>query len=432
MGFACDGMLDINLLRRNPKLIQENLRKRNELKKIRLLNETIKKDARYRSLLQEAESLRRKRNELTEKVKSLARTGKDIPKTLSLQSKRLMASIKKIETEVNALRKQLNQNLKNLPNQIHESVPVGKDASENIEVKVFGKKPKFDFPPRNHVQLIERLGMADLERAAKIAQARFYFLKDDLAKLDFALLNYAIDFLSKRGFQFVIPPAMMNRNAYEGVVSLEDFQNVMYKVEGEDLFLIATAEHPLIAMHAKEVFEIKDLPLKYSGFSTNFRREVGAHGIQERGIWRVHQFNKIEQVIFCHPNDSWQLHEELIKNTEQFFSSLEIPFRKVNVCTGDLGDVAAKKYDLEAWIPSANKYMEIASCSNCTDYQANRLAIRFRTNQGNKSVHTLNSTCVATSRAIVAILENNQTANCSIKIPKVLWKYLGGLKEIKA
>jgi seryl-tRNA synthetase len=224
---------------------------------------------------------------------------------------------------------------------------------------------------------------------------------------------------------------MMNRKAYSGVTDLDDFENVMYKVEGEDLYVIATAEHPLVSMHANEVFEVKSLPVKYCGFSTNFRKEVGAHGITDRGIWRVHQFNKIEMIILSHPDDSWKHHEFLAKIVEEFFSSLEVPFRKVNVCTGDIGSVAAKKYDYEAWIPSAGAFKEIASCSNCTDYQANRLGIRYRTNEGNKALHTLNSTCVATTRAAVAILENMQQEDGSVQIPKVLRKYMGGLKAIK-
>ena len=424
-------MIDINLIRRDAKKVEESLRKRDDIDKIELLYQVKEKDEKYRSLLQQEQALRKKRNELINEVNQLRGQGKDF-KAKAKQVKKIAQDIKGVEEETKALKEELGIKLLQLPNVLHPSVPVGHSDEENKVMKLYGKKPKFSFKTKNHVELMQSLDLADLDRAAKISQSRFYFLKNELALLDFALMNYALDFLRKKGFTFLIPPAMMNRKAYSGVTDLDDFENVMYKVEGEDLYVIATAEHPLIAMHANEVFEVKDLPLKYCGFSTNFRKEVGAHGITDRGIWRVHQFNKIEMIIFSHPEDSWKHHDFLAKIVEEFFSSLEIHFRKVNVCTGDIGSVAAKKYDYEAWIPSASAFKEIASCSNCTDYQANRLGIRYRTNEGNKALHTLNSTCVATTRAAVAILENLQQEDGSITLPKALRKYMGGLKAIKA
>ena len=410
-------------------MVEENLKRRQDPELIRKFRKFLDIDSKYRALLVKTQSLRHERNKISKEIVKFLKD-KEKFKELSQKTKALDNEIKKAEkelNELNALRKKL---LLQIPNLLHEDVPFGKSDADNKVIKEFGKKPKFSFNPLSHVDLIKKWDLVDLERAAKISQSRFYFLKGKLAILDIALCKYAIDFLNQRGFTLLIPPHLMNRFHYEGVTSLEDFENVMYKIENEDLYLIATSEHPLVAMHANEILNEDDLPIKHSGFSVNFRKEVGTHIKQEKGIWRVHQFNKIEQIILCKQEQSWNFFEELIKNAIDFFSSLEIPFRQVDVCTADIGIVASRKYDLEAWIPSAKKYMEIASCSNCTDYQANRLKIRYKLKDGTKkAVHTLNSTCVATTRAIVAILENFQQADGSIKIPKVLHKYCG-FKEI--
>jgi len=306
---------------------------------------------------------------------------------------------------------------------MHESVPVGKDDSENVVVRTVGKKPTFSFAPVSHVDLLQKKDWADFERAAKISGARWFFLKGDLVILELALVRYAMDFMREKGYVPIVPPFMISRSAYEGVVSLEDFETVMYKVEGEDLYAIATSEHPLTAMYRDEVLD--KLPIKLAGYSTNFRKEAGAHGKDQKGIFRVHQFNKVEQIIICKPEDSWHFHEELLKNALEFFESLGLHLRVVNVCTGDLGIIAAKKYDIEAWYPVQNAYREVVSCSNCTSYQAVRSNIRFQHDQERHFVHTLNSTCVATTRALVAILENFQRADGSVEVPKVLQKYTG-------
>jgi seryl-tRNA synthetase len=272
-----------------------------------------------------------------------------------------------------------------------------------------------------------------MERAGKISGARFFYLKNQVAQLDMALMSFAIEELTKKSYTPIIPPYLMKREAYEGVTALGDFADVLYKAENEDLYLIATSEHPMAAMFMNEVLKEQDMPLKLAGISTCFRKEAGAHGKDTRGIFRTHQFNKVEQFIFCKPEDSAKLHEELLQNAEELLQKLELPHRVVNVCTGDIGTVAAKKYDIEAWMPAQNGYREVVSCSNCTDYQARRLGIRYREKEGAPPkgfVHTLNSTAIATGRTIVAILENNQQQDGTINIPKALRKYMGNLEKI--
>jgi seryl-tRNA synthetase len=305
-------------------------------------------------------------------------------------------------------------------------VPIGAAEGGNTAHSLHGSKQEFEFDVRTHNELIEMNNWVELERAAKIASSRFFFLKGDLARLEMALQQHAVNFLTGKGFTFVQPPVMMNRIAYEGVTDLADFEMVMYGVEPDKLYMIATSEHPLTAMFMDEVIEPSLLPIKMVGVSQCFRREVGAHGLSDRGIWRVHQFTKIEQIILSHPDDSWQHHEDLLQNCIELWDSLDMHYAVVNICTGDMGTVAARKYDLEAWLPGAGAYKEIVSCSNCTDYQANRLRMRYRTADGNQSVHTLNSTAVATSRALVAIMEQNQLADGRVNIPKVLQPFMGG------
>jgi seryl-tRNA synthetase len=318
-----------------------------------------------------------------------------------------------------------------MPNILHADVPVGADEGGNTRHSLHGDKPDFDFEPATHNDLIEANKWVDLPRAAKIAGSRFYFLKGDLARMELALQQYAVDFISNRGYTFVQPPAMMNREAYEGVTDLADFESVMYDVQPDGLYTIATSEHPLTAMFMDEVIEPSLLPIRIVGVSPCFRREVGAHGQGDKGIWRVHQFTKIEQVIISHPDDSWGLHEELLTNCVDLWGALGLHYEVVNICTGDMGTVAARKYDLEAWLPGRGEYKEVVSCSNCTDYQANRLRMRYRTADGNAAVHTLNSTAVATSRALVAIMEQNQLADGRVRVPDVLQPYMGGQKTLE-
>jgi seryl-tRNA synthetase len=425
-------MLDIKLIRENPKIVETDLKKRNETEKIDLLNELIKNDEKYRQLLQESEDLKHKRNVLSKEIANLKKESKDASSKLK-EAAEIPEKVKRLEDETDELKKKIDYVLMRLPNILHESVPVGKDENDNVVIKTWGKAPKFDFEPKNHSEIATNLGLLDEERAAKVAGRGFYYLKGPLALLDQALYRYAIDFLTKRGYVLVIPPSMLRRDAYEGMVDLADFENVMYKIENDDLYMIATAEHPMGSMYKDEVLNKKGLPIKFIGISTNFRREIGAHGKYTKGLFRVHQFNKIEQFIFCLPKDSWKLHEELQKNSEELYEGLGLHYQTVNVCTGDIGSIAAKKYDILVWMADG-QFRESGSNSNCTDYQARRLNIKYRDKEGQAPVgfvHTLNNTALATSRTIVAILEQYQQKDGTVLVPKVLQPYMGGIKKLE-
>jgi len=423
-------MLSIKFIRENSDLVKKSLEKRKDDEKIKWVDDLLNVDEKWRSLKQEVDELRHKRNVVTEEIMKLKKENKDASEKIK-EAKEIPEKIKQLEKELEKVEKKKIFFLMRIPNILHDSVPYGKDDSENVEIKKVGKVPKIKFDLKPHGELAEELGIVDFKRAAKIAGSGFNYLKGELALLDLALQRFAIDFLVKKGYKLVYPPFMMNRKAYEGVTDLADFENVMYKIEDEDLYMIATSEHPVGAMLMDEVISENKLPLKFCAISACFRKEIGSHGVDTRGLFRMHQFNKIEQFIFCKPEDSWKLHEELQKNSEEMFKQLGIPFRVVNICTGDIGIIAAKKYDIEAWFPRSKKYMEVTSCSNCTDYQANRLNIRYEVKTGERyHVHTLNNTGIATSRAMVAILENYQQKDGSIKIPKVLQKYMYGKKFI--
>src|SRR5574341_231977 len=417
-------MLDINYIREYPDVVRENLRKRQVPEYLTYLDAVLKNDELWRGLKQKVDQARSRRNKISQEINDAKKSGKDASKIIK-EAAEIPKLIAQAEKELAELQDKIKACLYKIPNLIHDSVPYGKDDTENKVVKTVGKKPKFDFTPLSHVDLMLKNNWADLDRAAKISGARWYFLKGDLAVLELALVQYAMDFMRGKKFVPVIPPFMMNHAAYNGVVSLEDFENVMYKIQGEDLYAIATSEHPLTAMYMDEVLEEKDIPMRLAGFSTNFRKEAGAHGKDQKGIFRVHQFSKVEQIIICRPEESWHFHEELLKNAIEFFESLGLHLRVVNVCTGDLGIIAAKKYDVDAWYPVQDAFREVVSCSNCTSYQAVRSNIRFQHGNERHFVHTLNSTCVETTRALVAILENFQNKDGSVEVPKVLQKYTG-------
>ena len=426
-------MLDINLIRENPELVKKNLMRRGDPEALKKLNETIVYDKKWRQTLTELNNLRHQRKKITIKIAALKKAGKNIGRELE-EAKAIDSKITSLEKRVAEYEEKLRSCLMQLPNLLHESVPVGKDENENVPIRSWGKIPKFSFPVKDHIDLALSLDIMDIKRAGKIAGARFFYLKREGVLLDMALMNFALEEMLKKGYTPIEPPYLMRRKPYEGVVALSDFEKDLYKIEGEDLYLIATSEHPMAAMFMDEVLKAEDLPLKLVGVSANFRKEAGAHGKDTRGIFRTHQFNKIEQFIFCRPEDSWKMHEELIHNAEELVQKLGLPYRVVNVCTGDIGTVAAKKYDIEAWMPAQNAYREIISCSNCTDYQARRLNIRFREKEGQPPkgfVHTLNSTALATGRTIVAILENYQQEDGSVVVPKVLRKYMGGIEKIE-
>ena len=391
------------------------------------IDEVIRLDEEWRKIRYEVDQLRKARNAAARGIADAKKSGD------SAAADKILSEVADIGVKIDELSDLSDDYLANrdalrmsIPNILHEEVPIGEDDQKNTLHSLHGEKTELAFEPKNHNDLIEMNGWVDQSRGAKVTGSRFYFLQGDLARLEMALQQYGADFLMKRGYTLVQPPLMMNREAYEGVTDLADFETVMYGIEPDKYYLIATSEHPLTAMRMDEIIEPSELPIKLVGVSACFRREVGAHGLSDRGIWRVHQFTKVEQIVISHPDESWDHHEELLANAMDMWNSLGLHYRVVNICTGDMGTVAARKYDLEAWLPGAGQYKEVVSCSNCTDYQANRLRMRFRTTEGNEAVHTLNSTAIATSRALVAIMEQNQTEDGSISIPEVLRPYMGG------
>ncbi|MFH2021341.1 MAG: serine--tRNA ligase [archaeon] len=422
-------MLDIKLLRETPDIIRKDLIKRDRKDLIKILDNGIELDKDWRASLQKTEELKRQRNVLSREVADLKKQGKDATHKLQ-EVKDIPDKIKKEEEHTENIKKQLNDIMMTLPNILHDSVPVGVDDTKNVVLKEWGKKSSPKFELKSHVDILEEKGLADTEKAGEISGSRFYFLKKELVLLDYALMKFGLDFLYNKGFTLIEPPYMLKRAPYEAMTSMQDFEDVMYKIEGEDLFLIATSEHPMGTLLWNETIELKDLPLNLAGVSPCFRKEAGSHGKDTKGIFRVHQFHKIEQFVFCRQEDSWRIHEELLKNAEEFFQKLGLPYRVVNICTGDIGSIAAKKYDIEVWMPVQKEYREVVSCSNCTDYQARRLQTKYQENNERKLVHTLNSTLVATSRAIVAIMENFQNRDGSFSVPKALLPYMNGVKVI--
>ncbi len=425
-------MLDIKLIRENPDLVKGNLAKRGNSDNLKMLEELIVLDKQWRLNLTKLNDLRHDRKQVTIEIAKLKKTGGDAASQVA-KAKAIDEQITLHEKEVASQEEKSRNYLMRLPNLLDDTVPYGKDDNDNIQVKAWGEIPKFSFPVKNHIDLAMDLDLIDMERAGKVSGSRFFYLKNEAALLDMALMHFAIEELTKKGYVPIVPPHLMNKEAYEGVTALSDFADVLYKVEGENLYLIATSEHPMAAMYMNEVLTENDLPLKLAGMSTCFRKEAGAHGKDTRGIFRTHQFNKIEQFIFCKPEDSPKLHEELLLNAEEILQKINLSYRVVNVCTGDIGTVAAKKYDIEAWMPAQNGYREVVSCSNCTDYQARRLNIRYKEKEGAPTkgfLHTLNSTAVATGRTIVALLENNQLEDGTINIPENLRKYIGNAEKI--
>ena len=416
-------MLDPKIIRDEPDRIKQMLKDRAvefDFEKMLGLNKTRKE------MMQQTDELKQKRNQMSVKIGSEKKAGNDATELL-----KEMGDISKELDKLENLRKNVDDDYHNLsfsiPNLIHDSVPKGVDESFNKQVRTWGKIPKFDFEVKDHIDLGLNLDILDLERASKTAGARFYYLKGGLVKLGQALTAYALDFVTGKNYNLIQPPYMINRQSMEGAVIADDFEEVIYKVQDEDLFLIGTSEHAIASMYYDEILEGTNIPLRYASISPCFRKEAGAHGKDQKGIFRVHQFEKIEQFIFCRPEESWNEHEEMIQNTEEFYQKLEIPHRLVLLSSGDMGKVSAKTYDIEAWMAGQNAYREIVSCSNCLDYQSRRLKIRFRekTNEETMYIHTLNSTLIAIERTMVAILENNQTKDGHIEIPKVLQKYFG-------
>jgi seryl-tRNA synthetase len=424
-------MLDPRILKENPESIRDMLKKRNMTNFP--LDDLIMLHKRRGELIIKTQELRRKKNLLSETVASKKKSKEDASFELA-EMKQVSIMIDQTESEAIQIEEKFNQLIMALPNLLNEGVPVGKDEEENVVVRQNGRIIRPNFSPKDHIDLATSLDLIDLGRAAKVSGSRFYFLKNELVKMNQALANFALDFLSDNNYTLIQPPYMIRREPMVGSVILNDFEDVIYKIEGEELYMIGTSEHAIASMHMDEILEGIKLPIRYAGFSSCFRKEAGAHGRDMKGIFRVHQFEKVEQFIFCRPEESWREHERMLVLSEEFFKQLGIPYRVMLLCSGDTGKISAKTYDIEAWMAGQKAYREVVSCSNCLDYQARRLRIRFRdkTNEETRLVHTLNSTLVATERTMVAILENFQTPRGTVEVPKVLQKYMGGLEEIPA
>ena len=418
-------MLDMRLFRDHADVIRADHAKRGLTTEN--IDRVLELDSAWKKARYDADQLRKQRNQAARGIAEAKKEGdaESAERIISAVAE-LGANIESLGQRADELESERDALRMRIPNVLHDAVPVGPDSTGNTRHSLHGEKPKFDFEPRTHNEIAEMNNWVELARAAKITGSRFYFLKGDLARLEMALQQFGVDFMIARDYNLVQPPSMMNRRAYEGVTDLADFETVMYDVQPDGYYLIATSEHPLTALYMDEVIEPSLLPLKMVGSSPCFRREVGAHGQADKGIWRVHQFTKVEQIVISHPDDSWEYHEELLANAVDMWNALGLHFEVVNICTGDMGTIAARKYDLEAWLPGVGEYKEVVSCSNCTDYQANRLRMRYRTPDGNAAVHTLNSTLVATSRALVAIVEQCQLSDGRVAVPEGLQPYIGG------
>jgi len=424
-------VIDIDLVRREPENVEENLGRRRNPAYLQLFAEVRAKDVAWRESVREADRLRALRNTLGQRVAAARKAGGSADDLLE-ESKALPEALHEIERTEAQLRRERDELLRRLPNLLDPSVPYGKDDHDNVVVSTWGTPGAAEAAARPHGETLEELGFAEFDRARRASGAGFYYLKGPLVLLDLALQRFALDFLVERGYTPVVPPFLLRREPYEAVTDLADFENVMYKVEGDDLYLIATSEHPLAALYLGEILDEGSVPVRLAGISPCFRREIGGHGVDQKGLFRVHQFTKVEQFVFCRPEESAAIHEELRGNAEEILRRLEVPYRVVNVCTGDVGTVAAKKYDLEAWFPRQQAYREVVSCSNCSDYQARSLGIRLgRAGKPGKVVpHTLNSTAVATSRTLAVIVEQYQVGPGRIEVPKVLRPYLGGREHL--
>ncbi len=419
-------MIDIKLVRENPKEIRKNLALRNDKKILKKLDRVIEKDKQWRKLKKEADKLRGKRNQISKKINQAKKQGRDTAELIK-QAKQIPERIQQIEEKEKKIEEEIKDLMLQIPNLLDKSVPKGKSEKDNKIIRKYLKPIKQKV--KGHEEILKSLDIGDIARASKVSGSRFFYLKNELVKLDYALMMFALDFLKKKNYNLIEPPYMIRREAYEGAVVLADFEDMIYKIQDEDLYLIATSEHSLAPLHMNEILNLKK-PLKYAGISPCFRKEAGSHGKDTKGIFRVHQFNKVEQFIFCKPEEAEKLHEEMIKNAEEIFKKLNLPYRIVILCSADTGKVSSKTYDLELWMPAQNAYREAVSASNCTEYQARRLNIKYEEKGKRKFCHTLNSTAIATSRALVAILENFQQKDGSIKIPSCLWKYTG-FKVIK-
>jgi len=421
-------MIDLKDLREKSVVYRENMRRKN--RNPGTVEQVLILDEKWRHLKADVDSLRSERNKVSEAVNLAKKQGKST-KDLIRKAREIPEVLKKLEEEESRMFEQLQKALYEIPNLMHPQVPQGKSEKDNKVRKVVGAKTRLKFPVKTHVEIIEAMDLGDFDASSKVAGSGFYYLKKDLALLNRALINFAVDFMTKKRYTYIEPPLMINRRVAAAAGDLNAFRDALYKIEGEDLYLIPTAEHAILGVLSDKTIPEAKLPLKFFGYSMSFRKEIGSHGINEKGLWRTHQFNKIEQFIFCKPKDSWKYYDELRKNSEEIMKKLKLPYRILEMCTADLGDWKARTEDIEVWRPTTQSYGEVGSLSNCTDYQARDLNIKGISKAGQRYIlHTLNNTVLATSRIMVAILENFQQKNGSIKIPTVLQKYMGGKKKI--
>ena len=426
-------MLDMKFVRENPDIVKENIKKKFQDYKLPLVNEVLMEDKELRQTQQHADDLRANRKKISKEIGKLMGQGKkEEAEEIKQQMAEIAHELTALEEKEIKLRESVTEKMMQIPNIIDDSVPIGKDDSENVELEKFGEPVVPDFEIPYHTEIMERLSGIDLDAARRVAGNGFYYLMGDIARLHSAILNYARDFMiDKKGFTYVIPPYMIRSSVVDGVMSFAEMEGMMYKIEGEDLYLIGTSEHSMIGKFKDTILEEKDLPYTYTSYSPCFRKEKGAHGIEERGVYRIHQFEKQEMIVVCKPEESMEWFKKLYMNTVEFFRTLDIPVRTLECCSGDLADLKCKSVDVEAWSPRQKKYFEVGSCSNLTDAQARRLKIRVKGENGEKYfAHTLNNTCVAPPRMLIAFLENDLQADGSILIPEVLQPYMGGKKKI--
>ena len=426
-------MLDIKFVRENPELVKENIKKKFQDSKLLLVDEVIALDAEYRAAITEGDGLRAQRNKLSKSIGALMAQGKkDEAEAVKKQVTEQADRLKELEMREAELQEEVRQRMLVIPNMLDPSVPIGRDDSENVEVQRFGEPVVPDFEIPYHTEIMERFGGIDLDSARRVAGNGFYYLLGDIARLHEAVLAYARDFMIEKGFTYVIPPYMMHGSVVQGVMSFPEMDAMMYKIEGEDLYLIGTSEHTMIGRFVDQLIPETQLPLTLTSYSPCFRKEKGAHGLEERGIYRIHQFEKQEMIVLCKPEDSMAWYEKLWRNSVELFRSLDIPVRQLECCSGDLADLKVKSCDIEAWSPRQQKYFEVCSCSNLGDAQSRRLKIRIKGEDGkNYLPHTLNNTCVAPPRMLIAFLENNLRADGSVRIPEVLRPYMGGKAELQ-
>ena len=426
-------MLDIKFLRQNPDVVKENIKKKFQDEKLPLVDEVIELDKRNREIKGEVEALRAEKNKVSKEIGAcMAHGEKEKAEELKKKVQENATRMEELSAEEKEVEAKIKKDMMVIPNIIDPSVPIGKDDSQNVEIEKFGEPVVPDFEIPYHTEIMEKFNGIDLESAGKVAGNGFYYLMGDIARLHSAVISYARDFMIDRGFTYCIPPFMIRSNVVTGVMSFAEMDSMMYKIEGEDLYLIGTSEHSMIGKFIDTMLDETELPKTLTSYSPCFRKEKGAHGIEERGVYRIHQFEKQEMIVVCKPEESKEWYDKLWKNTVDLFRSLDIPVRTLECCSGDLADLKVKSCDVEAWSPRQKKYFEVGSCSNLGDAQARRLGIRVKGNDGNKYfAHTLNNTVVAPPRMLIAFLENNLQADGSVRIPEVLRPYMGGKSEIR-